>query len=145
MSNKERKPERGSERKSSTNKGPQYVPTDLLDDNYHYRFVYYSPDTMWKALEQERLGYEPVKMSELASVQSKVILQNTTIHEGLVTIPERGGAMSVLMRIPRDIYEARIKDEQQERLEDRKRTLGPEYQQDGGVKPAFKFTNGPSN
>jgi hypothetical protein len=145
MSNNERKSERVPERKPSTNKGPQYIPQDLLDENYHYRFVYYSSDTMWKALDQERLGYEPVKTSELMSLKSKVILPTTTVHEGLVTIPERGGAMSVLMRIPRDKYEARLLEEKNERLEERKRTLGSEYQSDGGIRPSFKFTNDSTN
>jgi hypothetical protein len=146
MSNtNERKPERGHERIASTNKGPQYIPHDLLDDNYHYRFVYYSNDTMWKALDQERLGYEPVKVEELASIKSKVILPQTNAQDGLVTVPEKGGAMSVLMRIPKAVYLERLEHERLERQEERKRHLGPEYQDDYGVRPAFRFNNGPTS
>lgn len=141
----ERKSERVSERKSSINKGPQYIPEDLLDENYHYRFVYYSNDRMWQALDQERLGYEPVKQSELAQIKSKVMLPNTAMHDGLVTIPEKNGAMSVLMRIPRKVYEDRIKEEKLERDAELKRTLGSEYATEGHIKPRFTFTNNNTN
>ena len=142
---KERQAERVSERKSSSNKGPQYIPEDLLDENYHYRFVYYSNDTMWKALEQEKLGYEPVKQAELAQIKSKVVLPNTTLHDGLVSIPEKGGAISVLMRIPRAVYEERLAEEKAERDAELRKTLGTDYAPEGHIKPRFTFTNNNSN
>lgn len=101
----ERKPEREPVRQSLSNQGPQYVSKEFLDDNYHYRWVDYTPKKMWAAIEKERLGYDPVPASEVSNyMKSKVIKTQTNIDEGFVTCDLRDGGQAVLMRISKKEY-----------------------------------------
>ncbi len=139
----ERKPERGSVRQSVTNQGPQYVPTEYLDENFHYRWVNYVQDKLWTAIEKERLGYEPVPVSEINShIKSKIIKEQGIAKEGYVTCPLKNGGQSVLMRIDKNVYLDRKKFEKEDRDASYQNMVreGLEMASDG-TKKTFSFTN----
>lgn len=144
MSNgNERKPERGHERTSLSNTGPQYVPIDFLDENYHYRWVNYHKDKLWTAIEKERLGYEPVSAEEFSGqIKSKIIDQKTMISEGYVTCPLKNGSQAVLMKIDRKAYLERKKQDHINREASyRDASLADLEMESMGTKSTFSFTN----
>lgn len=145
MTNKsERTAERVSERVSLTHQGPQHFPAQFRDENFHYRWVNYVPDKLWKALEAERIGYDPVPMSELGlTAKSKVIKVETIVQEGYLTCPLKGGGQAVLMRLPMSVYLEREKAKKQERIAAQNAMVdeGLDLSSSEGTKKTFSFTN----
>ncbi len=136
----ERNPERTNQRISSSHRGGQYFPKELMDENYHYRWVNYESNKMWKAIETERLGYEPVLATDTNSFQSKVLPKDSMVKEGFVVCPLRAGGQAVLMRIPRALYEQRKKEDHAIEQAAYKTALQNEIELDGKKSPhVFTF------
>lgn len=100
----ERTQTRDTLRTSLVRQGPQHLPAELRDENFHYRWVNYIPDSPWKALEAERIGYEPVLATEVLQTKSKVFASRTSTVDGYYTCPIKGGGDAVLMKLPIKTY-----------------------------------------
>jgi len=143
----ERKPERGSERISLSHRGPQHFPAEFRDPNFHYRWTNYDPESPWKAMETERLGYDPVPIGETNHLKSKIFAQSTIVREGYVTCPLKKGGQAVLMRLPMDVYLERQKQKEEDRKAERKAMLaeGMEVSDGTTLKQTYSFTNTPNH
>ena len=102
---KDRTPERTGERFDGIQGiGPQHIPNELKDSNYHYRWVNYDPERPFKFQSKRALGYDFIPLSEFENIRE--MMPNDPMFGGTgmdgTKICRKGsrGTVDYLLRIP---------------------------------------------